>query len=71
MGRARVRGGGIWGGLGLGGIKIVYNTWMAPKAARNTVSLYEGASPWVTGLDLDQWDKPWDKPRKKTGSYPV
>ena len=32
-----------------------YFTWMAPKAARNAVSLYEGASPRVTGLNLDQW----------------
>ena len=32
----------------------IYFTWMAPKAARNAVSLYEGASPWVTGLNLDQ-----------------
>ena len=33
----------------------IYFTWMAPKAARNAVSLYEWASPWMTGLNLDQW----------------
>ena len=33
----------------------IYFTWMAPKAARNTISLYEGVSPRVTGLNLDQW----------------
>ena len=61
----------------------IYFTWMTPKAARNTVSLYEGASPRVTGLNLDQQiesgptgEKPWDKPQMKThprstGSYLV
>ena len=35
----------------------IYFTWMAPKAARNAVSLYEGASPWVTGLNLVSVDQ--------------
>ena len=38
----------------------IYFTWMAPKAARNAVSLYEGASPWVTGLNLDHRTSTWE-----------
>ena len=35
----------------------IYFTWMAPKAAINAVSLYEGASPRVTGFEFGSVDQ--------------
>ena len=35
----------------------IYFRWIAPMAARNAVSLYEGASPRVTGFELRAVDQ--------------
>ena len=38
-------------------IYIRYFTWIVPKAARTAVSLYEGASPRVTGFESRSVDQ--------------